>query len=114
MQELSLLPNLLNGNLLGWADKMVEEEMISPKMQAFLKHKEKMKKFQIEIINVVCLGKRLKAEDLCWKDRHMNSSRVRHFKLTSMGEDFKACMSSHELGMELTMVVQANTPYWHQ
>ena len=28
--------------------------------------------------------------------------------LVSMGKELKACMSSHELGMELTVVVQAN------
>ena len=52
-------------------------------MQAFLKHKEKRNKFQMEII-------------------------TGYDTLVSMGKELKACMSSHELGMELTMVVQAN------
>ena len=32
-------------------------------MQSFLKNKEKMNKFQIEIITSVCLGKRVKTGD---------------------------------------------------
>ena len=51
--------------------------------QAFLKHKEKRNKFQMEII-------------------------TGYDTLVSMGKELKTCMSSHELGMELTMVVQAN------
>jgi hypothetical protein len=30
------------------------------------------------------------------------------YTLVSIGEELKACMSSHDLGMELAVVVQAN------
>lgn len=110
VQELSLLPNLSNGNLLRWADKMVEEEIcpvIAPKMQAFLKNKEKMNKFQIEIITVVCLGKHLKAGGTALEGQAYEFM-TGYDTLVSMGEELKACMSSHDLGMELAVVVEAN------
>ena len=41
VQELSLLPNALNGNLLKWIDRMVAQgvcDKMAPKMRAFLLH----------------------------------------------------------------------------
>ena len=44
-QELSLLPSLQNGNLLKWANRMIEQgicEKTAPKMRALLLHPTKM------------------------------------------------------------------------
>ena len=66
MQELSLLPNALNGKLLAWADKMIEQgicEKTAPKMRAFLLNPTKSKVFCLELTVVVSAGKSLKARN---------------------------------------------------
>jgi hypothetical protein len=66
VQELSLLPNTANGNLLRWADKMVEQglcEKTAPKLRAFLLNPTKLKLFTLELTAVVMLGKGLKARN---------------------------------------------------
>ena len=78
----------------------------SPK-NAFLRHKEKMNKFQIEIITVVCLGKRLEAGGTALEGQAYEFI-TGYDTLVSMGEQLKACMYSQELGMELAVVVKAN------
>ena len=66
VQELSLLPNAANGNLLKWADKMVQEgicEKTAPKLRSFLLNPTKLKLFLLELTCVVKVGKALKARN---------------------------------------------------
>ena len=66
VQELSLLPNALNGNLVKWADKLIEQNLCmktSPKLRDFLHNETKMKLFQLELTVVVHVGKGLKARN---------------------------------------------------
>ena len=66
VQELSLLPNAANGNLLKWADQMIEQgicEKTAPKMRAFLLNPAKLKLFLLELTTVVYTGKALKARN---------------------------------------------------
>jgi len=66
VQELSLLPNAANGNLLRWADKMVEQgicDKTAPKLRAFLLNPTKLKLFLLELTAVVMVGKGLKARN---------------------------------------------------
>ena len=66
VQELSLLPNAANGNLLMWADKMIDEgicEKTAPKLRAFLLNPTKLKLFMLELTTVVMVGKGLKARN---------------------------------------------------
>ena len=66
VQELSLLPNAANGNLLKWADKMIDEgicEKTAPKLRAFLLNPTKLKLFMLELTTVVMVGKGLKARN---------------------------------------------------
>eukprot|EP00966_Prymnesium_polylepis_P326712 7382616-Prymnesium_polylepis.1 len=66
VQELSLLPNHSNGNLLKWADRMIDQgicEKTAPKMRAFLLHSTKVKLFALELTVVVHTGKGLKARN---------------------------------------------------
>ena len=74
--------------------------VIAPKMQAFLQHTDKMNKFQIEIITVVCLGKRLEAGGTALEGQAYEFI-TGYDTLVSMGEELKACVSFQELGMEL-------------
>jgi hypothetical protein len=56
-QALSLQPNTNNVTLLLWSQRMVIEGIcptITPKILAFLQHKDKLNKFKIELITGVC------------------------------------------------------------
>ena len=66
-----------------------------------------MNKFQIEIITVVCLGKHLKAAGTALEGQAYEFI-TGHDTIVSMGEQFKAYMSSLELGMEFGVVVDGN------
>jgi hypothetical protein len=66
VQELSLLPNAANGNLLKWADKLIEQgtcEKTAPKLRIFLLNPTKLKLFLLELTAVVMVGKGLKARN---------------------------------------------------
>ena len=100
VQELSLLPNTNNGMLLIWAQRMVTEGIcptIAPKILAFLLHKDKLNKFKIELITVVCVGKHLKAGGTELEGDSFEF--ITAFDtLSSMGQGLKSCMSSQVLG----------------
>ncbi len=57
VKEVALLTNVNNVNLLLWSQRMVTKGIcptIDPKILAFLQHKDKLKKFKIELITGVC------------------------------------------------------------
>ena len=64
VQELSLLPNALNGKLLIWADKLIAHGLCdknAPKLRQFLLNPTKLKLFKLELLVAVHIGKGLKA-----------------------------------------------------
>ena len=66
VQELSIMPNVMNGKILQWVDRMGEQgicEKTVPKLRKFLLAPRKMKLFQLELIVVVSVGKGLKARN---------------------------------------------------
>ena len=70
VQELSLLPNLLNGNLHSWAESMIADGICpttAPKKLTFLDNKDKKNRCMIEMITVVYVGKHLRQVALRWK-----------------------------------------------
>ena len=104
------LPNANDGNLLLWAQTMVTEGIsptISPKILAFLQHKDKLNKFKIELITVVCVGKHMKAGGTELEGQTFEFITV-FDTLTYMGQDLKSCMSSPVLGNLLVSVVEEN------
>jgi hypothetical protein len=110
VQELSLLPNLLNGNLRKWAETMIEDGIcpsIAPKMLTFLDHKDKVNRLTIELITVVHLGKHLKAGGTALEGDGFEFL-IAYDTLIGMGEHLKSSMSSLEFMSELVQVVEAN------
>jgi hypothetical protein len=110
VQELSLLPNLLNGNLRKWAETMIEDGIcpsIAPKMLTFLDHKGKVNRLTIELITVVHLGKHLKAGGTALEGDGFEYLTA-YDTLIGMGDHLKSSMSSLELMSELVQVVEAN------
>jgi hypothetical protein len=110
VQELSLLPNLLNGNLRKWAETMIQDGIcpsIAPKMLTFLDHKGKVNRLTIELITVVHLGKHLKAGGTALEGDGFEYLTA-YDTLIGMGEHLKSSMSSLELMSELVQVVEAN------
>ena len=66
VQELSLLPNLSNGKLLAWADKMMAAgvcDKTAPKIRQFLLNPIKVKLFSLELTTVVAVACPLKARN---------------------------------------------------
>ena len=110
VQELSLLPNLLNGNLRKWAETMIEDGIcpsIAPKMLTFLDHKGKVNRLTIELITVVHLGKHLKAGGTALEGDGFEYLTA-YYTLIGMGEHLKSSMSSLEFMSEMVQVVEAN------
>ncbi len=90
---------------------MVTEDIcptIVPKILAFLQHKDKVNKFKIELITVVCVGKHLKAGGT-ELDRDSFEFITAFDTLSSMGQDLKSCMSSQVVGNLLAPVVFPET-----
>jgi hypothetical protein len=105
-----LLPNANNGNLLMWSQRMVTEGIcprVVPKILAFLQHKDKLNKFKIELITVVCVGKHLKAWGTDLEGQTFEFITA-YETLVSMGQELKSCMSSEVLGNLLAAVVEEN------
>ena len=110
VQELSLLPNLLNGNLRKWAETMIQDGIcpsIAPKMLTFLDHKGKVNRLTIELITVVHLGKHLKAGGTALEGDGFEYLTA-YDTLIGMGEHLKSSMSSLEFMSEMVQVVEAN------
>jgi hypothetical protein len=96
VQELSLLPNLLNGNLRKWAEIMIEDGICLTDTI-----------FNHGLITVVHLGKHLKADGTALEGDEIEFL-TGYNTLIGMGEHLKSSMSSLELMSELVQVVEAN------
>ena len=110
VQELSLLPNLLNGNLRSWAESMIADGICpttAPKMLTFLDNKDKKNRCMIEMITVVHVGKHLKAGGTQLEGDGFEFITA-YDTLVAMGEHLKESMSSFELMSELLQVVEVN------
>ena len=109
MQELSLLPNLINGKFQEWAEAMEEGicPATAPKILRFLDGKDKKNRFTIEMIKLVHIGKHLQAGGTALEGDGFGF--ITGFDtLAGMGESLKTCMSSLELMSELVQVVESN------
>jgi len=110
VQELSLLPNLLNGNLRSWAEAMIGDGICpatAPKMLTFLDNKDKKNRCMIEMITVVNVGKHLKAGGTRLEGDGFEFITA-YDTLVAMGDHLKSSMSSFELMSELLQVVVVN------
>ena len=79
----------------------------TPKILAFLHHKDKLNKFKIELITVVCVGEHLKAGGTDLEGQTFEFITV-YDTLASMGQELKSCMSSEVLGNLIVPVVEEN------
>ena len=80
---------------------------IAPTILAFFQHKDKLNKFKIELITVVCVGKHLKVGGTELEGQTFEFITV-FDTLACMGEELKSCMSSPVLGNLLASVVEEN------
>eukprot|EP00966_Prymnesium_polylepis_P277442 6410478-Prymnesium_polylepis.1 len=109
VQELSLLPNAVDGKLLAWADKMIEQgicEKTAPKMRAFLLHSTKFKLFCLELTVVVHTDKSLKARNTALEGDTFEFI-TGYDTVTHMGEAIKAPITA-ELTAALQKLAVAN------
>ena len=69
VQELSLFPNMMNGKLLAWVDKMVEHgicDKTAPKLRIFLLNPTKLRHFQDMLPRTIAIALLTAAELAHW------------------------------------------------